>query len=503
MPKINDYSAPEISAQTGNIQDFGALRQPGEMGRVVQTLGNQTAQFGDALYRRKEQEEVSDLNAKFADAREKWTQDIQDQTQNGTIDTQNMDAKYQDFIGKMDTGISTNAGKNYFTKQAARLRGHVLSSSMRAQAHVAGAKAENDWRQALGSNSAALMNDPTQFKDVYDSSLEAIDAQVSSGAMPDAVAEKFKRLTGADLAQNTVRGWSKLSPDIAQKKLDAGEFDEYITGDTKQQLYNQIHAQRLANTADSARATKVDEQARKLKSESWKGDHMDDFVNHTLSAQDVMDSPDLNSSEKLRWINMVNANARKDTLTKPEAYNDFSRRLALPDGDPNKITDSGTLEDAVSKGVITASDFKKLDSFRKKTSSGALMNDNRSRLLRSATGSLVKKDPLMGLQDPEGEYNMMQYTNALHDKEEEFKKEKKPVGSLYDPNSPDYFGKEINKYKKTPDQIMKSLAGQVNQGSQIEPSQDGQPAAPPVQGDKRRIQGESPAAYLKRIGKSP
>lgn len=471
MPKINDYSAPTLDSQTGNLQDYGALKQPGEMGRVVQTLGNQVAAFGDAVYKRKEQEELSDLNAKFADAREQWTQEVQDRTQDGTIDTKKMDEKYQQFVGKMNTDISTSAGKNYFEKQSARLRGHVLSTSMRAQAHVAGANAENDWRKALGSNSSAVNTDPTQFKDVYDSTVESIDAQVDSGALPASVAEKFKRLTGADLAQNAVRGWARLSPDIAQKKLDAGEFDEYITGDTKEELYNKIHAQRLANTADAARVTKVDEQARKLKVESWRSEHLEALENHSLSANEVMDAPALNYSEKVRMIGMINANARRDTITKPVKYNEYSRRIALPDGDPNKILDSAPLEDAVARGDITVGDFRKLDSFRKKTLGGSTMADNRSRLLKMAYGVLVKKDSL-GLQDPDGEYNMMQYTNALHEKEEEFRKEKKPMGSLYLPNSPDYFWKQVGNYTKNTDQKIKAITDNMTRDNKAKQEPD-------------------------------
>jgi hypothetical protein len=110
---------------------------------------------------------------------------------------------------------------------------------------------------------------------------------------------------------------------------------------------------------------------------------------------------------------------------------------------------------------ITPGDIPKVMSWFDKTPAGEAMNANRKNLLTYARAKLVSGNALTGEKDPDGEYQLMQFTNDLQQAEEQQRTSGKPIGDLYRPGSPLFAGANIAKYVQTPQQIMAKKAAAI------------------------------------------
>lgn len=499
MPKINDYSAPELNAVPGKIDSNSDLKYGNDLNQAVSNFGQSIQDVSGTIYKRQAQTEVSDIAAKFSQARAEWSQTIDDGVRDGSIDSQKVKDGFQDYVNNMQGEINTREGRDFFNRQAARLGQSVFKGAARGQAVVAGAKAEANARSTLDNNSSAVQSDPSSFEDVYSSSIEGIDAQVQTGAFPAALAEKFKHETGVELAKNAMRGWAQIDPPLAEKKLKDGEFNQYFNGDVKAQMQGYINAQKSAKEVEERRQVAAQEKAQKAAGEAWEQKALPDLAKGALHTQAILNSP-MDAEHKIRWLKLADEATKENTQGDPRVFNDLVRRTQLPDDDPQKISDISQLAPFAGRGV-SIQQVEQIGGFMGKLPEGQYIHDNRKRLLDFATAKLIKKDSFMGLSDPDGEYNMSQFQIALQQAETQMRKENKPVGTLYNTDSPDYFGKQISKYQQTPQEIFAKMAGKTR-----DETTGPQTVAAPEGGAKNkdqkvRQQGESAADYLKRIGK--
>ena len=492
MPKIRSYDQTQTQATSRGLAPTENPSTAGAPARGLQSLIESAVDLGSAIYRRQAQNEVSELNAEFADARAEWTQKIDDQIQTGKIDTQKIDEDYTNFVDKINTDISTPAGRRFFDRQSARLKGYVLSNAARGQARLAGEKAAAEWQVALNSSGNTLQQNPGGFRDVYDSSIEAIEAQVETGAMPAAIAEKFKLRTGQELAQASIRGYANQSPEVAQKMLDSGQYDEHLTPDQKAQMQGYVNAQKTAAEIDERRRLAAEEKAKKLKSEAWQQENLSKLSNGSLVTKEILNSP-MAPDEKIRWMKLADEATKQNTQSDPKVFNELTRRVLLPPDDPQHIDGITGLAPFVGKGV-SIDDVTKINSFIQKLPEGQNIRDNRKRLIDFADAKLVKIDYQTGSKDPDGESNMASFVVALQEREAQFRKENKNVSDLYNPNSKDYFGNEVNKYQLTPQQINQKTANRLLNSARQQSAAAGEQMIPVISPDGRS--GKVPQSKL-------
>lgn len=490
MPRIQDYSTPQYSAPSNAIESASGLAQPGAVGRSIKGLGENVSDVADVVYRRKAQEETTDLNAKFAEARNEWATIVDEETRNGTVDSQKINERLRDYVNGLDQDISTYEGRHMFDKESARLTSSVTRSAARGQAAVAGAKAENSWKTALANNSSALMGDPSQFDDILGSTIENIDLQVQSGAIPAAVAEKFKRQTGQELAKGALRGWADLNPDLAQKKLDS--YDKFWDSDVKAQMQGYIDQKQRAREVDAQRAERLDKEAQKKRAELWEQQSLNKLVKNEVTADDVVKSNALSADQKKEWLRLVKQRQEDTNQDNPAVKNELFRRIYLPDDDPKAIRDIYQISQYVGRG-ISVEGFNSLSSQINKSPEGKAIRDNRRQLMDYASARLVKKNSL-GMADPRGEELLSAFMADLQEAEQQFRKEGKNTADLYNPRSRDYFGNSLDKYRRTQKDIMQETIQEmrrVNNSKEIDFTRPKTVANP-------RREGESIDDYLKR-----
>lgn len=471
MPKIQEYEQ-QVGAQgpTGGVSPN--LEVASETGRAAQSLGSSLEQLGDAVQRRNEQAETSSVYAQMSQVRSKYTEQLNQQIQQGTLDVDQFKQDYQDDVNKVGENLSTDGGQNFFQRQAARVGGALLQHAIAGQAQQAGEKAAANFQTSLNSNSDSLYQNPHDFENVKDSMNEYIDKQVATGALPAKRADELKLKAGQSLAESSLRGYMQINPDAAKSVLDSGAYDQYIKGDDKYKMYAEVKTFANGQEIEKKRAQKAIDDATAARAEDWKQGALPLLTKNALTPKTVLNQPDLDSSEKLQWLNLIKK-GNEDQGSNPATVNSVMQRLVLPDNDPRKITTIEQVEPMLGKG-ISMSNMEQINTWiQKKSPEGLTLNSQRKMLMDYAKGKLVNANPMLGIKDPEGERNFSVFTNALIQQETALRKAGKNPSDLYDEKSPDSFWDKVPGYVKTPQQIMQGMADQTRQGAA--PPGPGQP----------------------------
>lgn len=530
MPQIKPYT-PNVGApgpaQTRRAtgEDFGAA-----IGQGAQALGQATSQAGEMLQKRAEQSERSDLNAKMAkfhaDMTNEWQETLRTADPADKTVAEKFNKKVDDQLGQIEGDISTRGGQLYFKQAASELQGHFSVTAAHGQAELAGIKAKQDYTQSLNDRSSAVINDPSSFELAKQQHSDGLSNLVATGGLSIEAAEKLKTTGERELAKSAIRGWIKVDPKFAQQQLDGGKWNTYIDGDVKHQMFGEVKVAEAGARADEERQQKEADRIMREKQEKTQNDFLQKLTSNSLSAKEILGSnlDAFGSGSKEQFIKLIEENSKGGVKTDPGTYISLFERIHSPEGDPKRIGNENDLNQYFGHGL----NMESLNALRgevqgKKTIDGTTESELKKGVAEIAKGMLTKSNPMTGIRDSEGDTQYLKFmTYFLKTYAEERQKGKSPI-DLLGPDSPNYLGKQIRNYVRSQDQIIKDMidigTGSTTPrgGGLAAPSPSPSPTAtsgpsstatptplaPPTvaTGDKARKSGESPADYLKRIGK--
>ena len=222
-----------------------------------------------------------------------------------------------------------------------------------------------------------------------------------------------------------------------------------------------------------------------------------DIADHVQ--RDMIDGPTARAMEGL-LTQYTKGTAEKSD---PKTLHDLFTRMALPWGDPKKITSTATLYEAATgkngkPPLVSIPDVRQLlaDFDKSRTVDGGKLLEQRQIFLNGQKPSIDKSNPLMGKQDQEGSMLYANFHQFVLDEEATAVRDNRNPHALYDPQSPDYLGLKTGPYIKSFQESIRSMADNLRR------SREKPEASPPaVSTSTTRIAGETPEQYLKRIQK--
>lgn len=199
---------------------------------------------------------------------------------------------------------------------------------------------------------------------------------------------------------------------------------------------------------------------------------------------------------------------------KPQALSAISQRntvelfrqMRTPDG----MQDTRPIDDAYIDGKINRGDHDWLrkEFLESRTPEGQRLNQTKSDFFKAVAPQIDKSNPLMGKLDQDGKMNLYRLEWDVNRKIEEYRKTGKNPYDLFDSSKPDFVGKPsaILEFQKPLSESIKDQARRLGVKENTNLTGPGkditgisvEPAPPPVR--PLRKSGESPDAYLKRIG---
>lgn len=516
MPKIKEYNQQVAASGPVEIRHIDTT---GGVGNAITELGDAGHKLGHALERREEQSEVSDLHAKISQAHADFTNQWHETINKADPADKDVGSKflkqYDDYVSQLEEGITTRAGKDYFTQANAQLRAHFAETAFTGQAHLAGEKAVQDVKTAINNYSSSLVNDPSSFKISKKFNEDGIDAFVASGSLSREKALELKAASNTEFAKSAATGWAKLDPEFAKKLLDAGEWNAYLNGDQKRQMYGVVHEEIRGREVEANRRRVEEERVVKEQQEVTKNDFVEKLTKNELTVKMVLDS-NLDAADKKQHLNMIEHASKNVLKTDPGTFVSLFDRIHLPDGDPRKITDEGELNAAFSKGGLSMEGLNQLrgEMQGKKTEAGQAEAALKKSFFDVAKNKITRTNPVTGIKDPIGDDLWMKFYSGAQQAYADGKKAGKNSFQMFTPNSPDYLGNVLPQFVRPSNQVVRDmvktntapvpgsgLAAPALASPQSPATYGPQPTATPPPKTEARKPGESPADFLKRLGK--
>jgi hypothetical protein len=211
--------------------------------------------------------------------------------------------------------------------------------------------------------------------------------------------------------------------------------------------------------ADNERARRMAEHAAKVASDDAEMGALKDIYSNrpTLTAPQIIDSPVLSREAKDRLIAQL---GKADTGEHAErtygpGFFDAYQAVHAPPGDPGRITDPSQLYAMVGPhGSLTVAGVDKLitEINARKTPEGEAEAAMRKQFFDNARHEITYSNEVLKLKDPDGDANFLRFQAAAYTALDEGKKAGKTPIQLLDPESPDYVGKIIDRFKPREDQ---------------------------------------------------
>ena len=290
---------------------------------------------------------------------------------------------------------------------------------------------------------------------------------------------------------------------VSQRNLNVAAMDKAI----KLSDENNI---KLANLREQSQKqaddTFLDQVLKNQTSETEKRVTVQDVEQMPGSAQG---GPSFAAKE--RAIKLIN---QSDTPEVPKAVSDsntldYFRRINLPPGDPNRIVNRSTLQDALGDRQFTREAYdwlaKKLEDAR--TPGGEHLAQLRGQFFTAATAAIDKSNPIRGITDPDAKLRAYAFERMVDAKMDAARAENKDPAVYITPGTAEYLGKPeiLAPYQKTMQQQIQDVRARMQRPQQ--PGSTIPPVVPPARAEPSASPphnpGESPADYMRRIGAGP
>lgn len=326
--------------------------------------------------------------------------------------------------------------------------------------------------------------------------LKQFDAGVEAAKTVKTVNEtlKTKGVEAADKYLNDMMVNQSIPPN--QRVLNLAQGQKAI----KEYLQNQERQVTLANKAQKA----SDQDAENL------------IIRDTASGNPSITENDIKTSNmspesKMRMLSWIKRDGMPEPLGPISQANtvDLFRRMNLPDGDPNKITDLRPIRDAFAPADGGPSRIKREQEewlekrfIESRSPDGDRLTKIRADFSKAIAPSIDKSNPLLGKIDQDGKLQTYAFERYVDQKVEEYRKAGKSPYDLFDPAKPaDYLGRPeaIQPFKIPLTQSIQNMGRNLTGARAPTPSVLPQPVAEPPKPAARKP-GESAADYLKRNG---
>lgn len=465
MARIRDYETQE-SVQ-GNISvrrvegsdlyagGLGTMLADGVRGLVTDIKDSQQRQ------------EVSDVNAVEAERRAKWTVEMENRAASMPAGDPTFADKFvEDFtadIAPLGDKYQTAAGRRAFQQKTRELSAYFVAKAGVYQAASAGAKATQDYLAAKNFNRSALLVDPAQFQSVVKETTDALnDPDGPYAKIPSIDRVKLERTTKEDLAESAVEGTIRQDPERGLAELASGRWGEYLSADRASTLTRTaeigIRAKEIERARIEAAAEKAADKARQATADSFLPKIFgQDGV--TLTTQEILRS-NLKPEQKEHYLNLVQRVSTADTKLKtdPAVMIDLFQRINLPDGDPNKIVDETKLDAYFGKGLdMTSLSHLRGEMQGRRTEEGRIEADLKKGLVDAAKTALTGTNSLFRIRDPNGDVQLQKFMSYFLPEYQRQRQAGKTAAELLDPDSPSYLGKAIDRFKRSPTQMMQDM----------------------------------------------
>lgn len=511
MPKIplsnrQQLGPKAVPVREATAEDFGA-----GSARALGQLGTEVGRLAQNLDKLKTNDDISVAQRELAKIRNNHTLAIRERARTSPLDENIIESLNEDLEAQFEESralLKTNAGQNAFNNGSIILSSDLGARTVIAQSDRMGQKAKIDFADRVALDTATLETDPTQFESIRDQlELELKSGTGRFGQISVVEREELLNMAEKEMAIGQIRGLTNLSPKLAENKVKAGDFDQYLSSDEKKSILREISQSEDAERRDTERQRKEAERAQKQAHEVTRNEFLGGLNDRTLTKDIILKSglPSFGEGSKQSFINLLDKDA-STFKTDPIFFADLYQRTQLPADSPLAITEAKDVVKWTGKKLTTrdahflTSLIGDTQGLRNGTGKGPIQ-ETKDEFLKQAKSNITKST--ISFVDPLGDNMYYQFLIAFEGEFARRIKEGSDPMSLLIPTSKDYMGDTVTPFLKTANQRVKDMADGLR----------GEVTAPPIvqhpfTGEvmnmdvEQRGAKESPQDYLERMGKA-
>lgn len=509
IPTITRQIGGSVTGRT--LEPF--VRPDTAIGQGAQALGQGLQQFSEVMHKKRVREQILDTSVQLEDVKAKSLIELQNKAAK-VVDPDKPDTALRQIEGpgfdeEFNNGVSerfeqirstldTSEAISFFTERSNSLRNQLNINLAKERIRVATEKETFKFDQLLRSSEISAATDPDNFLaslDNFESTLNQLQFKDEQKAI--LFKEGTTRVFNAAINSKIAGTFSFKDLNQLESDLKAGTYDQFLVdGKHRNALIRDIDQRRNGIVTEVKQLRSLEKERKAQQAEQAVDEYLGQIAdNKHVRIHDVLKDPRLpptgaNSKDQLVRIIERGADGPK---TNPVVLQNAFNRINLPDGDPNKITDEGELNELFYRGGLSKSDLRFL---RKEmrglgTEQGRYVADLKKNFFKTATEKLVKRDPVTGAQDPEGLENYQSFFIYANNRITETVKAGENPTALFNPQNPNSLFSDLQAFVRTPDEIFRSMAQQLrSQTTKRKPN--------PLQTPRRT--GESIQEYRERIG---
>lgn len=497
MPTIRQFDAGnlalrpsetgvEATAQAGRLigrfynQAAGATEQ---VGSATKQLGSETAQtgvnfargiegdikaVGDAVVQYAEHREISHGAASFAELNDQLTQSWNDAAKKADPNDPTVAAKWRDQVltpalENYRQGFLTEGGQKFAEARIDSLRQHLFEKSAADMSSLAGDAVAVNVHKTANSLSNTAMNDPSSVSHLLQSTDDLVGGMVdSSPNIKGATAAKVKIELSEKMKEDIVKSGAigaiqKAADPEAEAQKWGAQYPQYINGAELKMLAANARQQIHARHADATYQRILENQAAEKRSDAAETGYLQNLYSDDpqqqakVSAAAVVNDPNLTRTSKERMVGIINREFKPETDAKISAASSTTlfRKITDPDADPNATRAAiiaARAKDPGTPGSINKADFadlmKNLDDI--KTPQGMAVAQDRNEFFKRYAGTIDGYLAQYGIHSALGQQKMYLAEKDAIAQERIIKAKGEDPRSLYEPSSPNFFGRPEN-----------------------------------------------------------
>lgn len=268
MPEIQEY-LPQVAVPEGVGGVSPNTELSSSVGRGLEAFGRDVSDTFTQIHSQNVAQSKADTFSYFSNLRADQTSQLQQQIQDGSLNTEKFLENYDNQTTDFGGNVETPEGRRFFERLQARTRGELLKNANFGMAQVSANRVKGQWQDGINKLSLTLENDPLQFGDVVSQGHEAVDEMIQAGGLPEKLRDKATQEMTSKFAESALIGHAQINPEDAMKMVHEDALGGYLTPEQRQKMVGIIHSYARDQKVEDERTTRAVEKEKKETQENW------------------------------------------------------------------------------------------------------------------------------------------------------------------------------------------------------------------------------------------
>lgn len=390
-------------------------------------------------------------------------------------------------LEKLKGGFITEGGQKFAEGRVEAFRNHFNSKISSDMATMAGIAVRTNIATMTNQYSNMAISDPTSVKASLSAVEHSVNAMVDSSPTltgPEAARVKQEVLQASqrEIVRAAALGAINANPEAGLKQFSGPEYSKYLSGADLKAMEQQAKSVQRAERVDESYRRTIEKQEKQDKSDASENKYLERLYSGDpaeagkVTSKAIATDPTLTREARERMIGIVERQTKPETASKLSAqtFVGLLRDLRATDVDTDAVMTKAwdaRMKDPGTPGSLSEKDFNQFrtEVTARKTPEGAALEKDRAQFFKNYTGAIAGRsyDPVLG--------SPKLYAAEMDARRQEqlLRSQGKDPHSLYDPASPNFFGKQLGKYQGS---MQGDLTTQAETPAKRE---DAMPAIPP------------------------